>query len=155
MEDNYSNWNSINTIFQCAWILCLFHLKPSPQNPSFNDPDKDGFWTHCGKKRKCWWSAFSFFPTVFSTLSDAVSIIWTTCNLLSANAVNLHKSEICYFGKDLTCFVRMTKLIHGIVTVQIIQSNLKKYPKRIHFLPKFKEQQQLIKNKRTMMVLYR
>ena len=30
-------------------ILTLYHTIPT-----FNDPEKEGFRKHCGKKRKCW-----------------------------------------------------------------------------------------------------
>ena len=35
---------------------------------TFNDHEKESFWKHCGKRRKCWKPAFSPFPTMFSTL---------------------------------------------------------------------------------------
>ena len=35
---------------------------------TFNDPKKEGFGKHCRKRRKCWFPAFSPFPTMFSTL---------------------------------------------------------------------------------------
>ena len=42
--------------------LTLYHTITT-----FNDPEKEAFWKHCGKRRKCWWPAFSPFPTMFST----------------------------------------------------------------------------------------
>ena len=35
--------------------------------PTFNHHEKEGLWKHCGKRRKCWWPAFSPFPAMFST----------------------------------------------------------------------------------------
>ena len=41
--------------------LILYHIFPT-----FNDPDKEDFRKHCGKRRKCWEPAISPFPTMFS-----------------------------------------------------------------------------------------
>ena len=46
--------------------------------PPFNDPNEEGFGKHCGKRRKCWWPAFSPFPTMFSTLSKREILILAT-----------------------------------------------------------------------------
>ena len=35
--------------------LTLYHTIPT-----FNDPREEGFGKHCGKRRKCWLSAFFF-----------------------------------------------------------------------------------------------
>ena len=32
-----------------------------------NIPDEESFGKHCGKMRKCWYSAFSLFPMMFLT----------------------------------------------------------------------------------------
>ena len=52
-------------------------------------PKEVGLGKHRGKRRKCWWPAFSPFPTEFSTLSKGEIVILSTFNLLSANAFNL------------------------------------------------------------------
>ena len=36
--------------------------------PTFKDTEKEAFGKHCWKRRKCWYPAFSAFPTMFSTL---------------------------------------------------------------------------------------
>ena len=46
-----------------AIVLTLYH-----RIPTFSDLEKDAFWKHCVKRRKCWWPAFSPFHTMFSNL---------------------------------------------------------------------------------------
>ena len=36
--------------------------------PSINNPARESFWKHSGKRRKYWWPAFSLFPIMFSML---------------------------------------------------------------------------------------
>ena len=43
--------------------LTLYHTIPT-----LNDPEKEGFWKHFGKRRKCWLPAFSPFPKMFFIL---------------------------------------------------------------------------------------
>ena len=68
---------------------------------TFNDPEKEGFCKHCGKRRKCWLPAFSPFPAIISTLTKTEIFILATLNLSSANALNLDHSKILSFGKEL------------------------------------------------------
>ena len=63
--------------------------------PTLNDPENEAFWKHCGKRRKCWWPAFSPFPTMFSPSPNK-----NLC-LSSANAVNLDLSKNLSFGNQL------------------------------------------------------
>ena len=49
-------------------------------------------------------TAFSSFPTVFSTLSKREIVILVTFNLSSADAFNLVMSKILLFGKGLSHF---------------------------------------------------
>ena len=58
------------------WSSYLLFSSPlTPRNffnqaiPTFNDLEKESFLKLCGKRRKCWWPAFSPFPTMFSTHS--------------------------------------------------------------------------------------
>ena len=45
-------------------ILIIFNCLQ--HNLYFNDPEKEAFWKHCGKRRKCWLPAFfSFSHYVF------------------------------------------------------------------------------------------
>ena len=66
--------------------------------PTFNDPKEEGFGKHCGKRRKCWYTVFSPFATVFSTLSKREIVILAKFNLSSANAFNLALSKLLSFG---------------------------------------------------------
>ena len=59
----YAFWLSYGTRHKMN--LTLYHTIPT-----FNDPEKEGFWKHCGKRRKCWYPAFSPFPAMFSTLLE-------------------------------------------------------------------------------------
>ena len=70
---------------------------------SLNDPEKETFWKHCGKRRKCWEPAFSpFLKTFFFfTLSKTELIIEATLNLSSTNSFNLVKAKILSSGKEL------------------------------------------------------
>ena len=49
---------------------------------TFNDPELQVFWKHCGKRRKCWSQGLSPFSIIFSTLSMTNSIIPTIFNPL-------------------------------------------------------------------------
>ena len=57
----------------CGKALTLYHTIST-----LNDPEKEAFWKHCGKRRKCWLPAFSPLPTMFSTLSKTEMIILVT-----------------------------------------------------------------------------
>ena len=48
---------------------------------------------HGGKRGKCWYPAFSTFPTIFSTLSRREVLILATIDLLSVNSMNLVLSK--------------------------------------------------------------
>ena len=67
---------------------------------TYNDPKIEAFWKHWGKKRKCWYPAFSPFPTVFSTLSKTNFNYSDTSDLSSANAFNLDRCKNLSFGKE-------------------------------------------------------
>ena len=70
--------------------------------PTFNNPDKESFCKHCGKRRKCWLPAFSPFPSMFSTISTKTEmIILAKLNLFSANAFSLVKAKVLSSGKEL------------------------------------------------------
>ena len=69
--------------------------------PTYNDPEKEAFQKYCGKRKKCWFPAFSPFPTRFSTLFNSNFIFWVPFILSSANAFNLNQSGIVLFGKEL------------------------------------------------------
>ena len=75
-------------------------LNSLPHNPDFLYPE-EGRGKHCGKRRKCWQPAFSPFPTVFSTLSQRVIVIFATFNLSSANCFQFGHIQILSFGKEL------------------------------------------------------
>ena len=47
-------------------------------SPAFNDPEKETFKKHCGKRRKCWLPAFSPFPVVLSTVTTTNFDLYTT-----------------------------------------------------------------------------
>ena len=81
----------------------LPHLTPYHTFQTFNNPKEGGFRKHSRKRRKCWYTAFSPFPTAFCTLSKREIIIKATFHLSSANAFNLVLSENLLFAKDLIC----------------------------------------------------
>ena len=68
---------------------------------SFINPKNKGFWKHGGKRRKCWWPAFSPFPTVFFTQLEAKSIILLTFYLSFPNHFNFDVSIYLCFGRGL------------------------------------------------------
>ena len=76
--------------------LTLYHTIPT-----FIDPEKEAFWKHWGKSRKCWQSAFSPFPTMFSTHSTKNFCFQVTFILSSVNAFNLDQFKNLSFGKEL------------------------------------------------------
>ena len=78
-------------------VLTLYHTIPT-----FNDPGNEAFWKHCRKRRKCWWPAFSPFPTMFSTLPKRNFNFSVAFILLSARSFNLDQSKNLSFGKELT-----------------------------------------------------
>ena len=73
-----------------------------PHNPTFNEPNEEGFGKHFRKRRKCWKPALSPFCTMFSPLSKREIVILATFNLLSASAFDLAISNFLLFGKDKT-----------------------------------------------------
>ena len=77
-------------------FLSLYH-----RITTLSDLEKEAFWKHCGKRRKCWSPAFSPFPTMFSTLPKSNFNFWVTFILSSANAFNLDQSKNLSFGKEL------------------------------------------------------
>ena len=66
--------------------------------PTFKDPGKEAFSLLEMEK-----TAFSPFPTMFSTQSVTLIIIWTTFKMSSTNAFKLDWSWILLFGKELNC----------------------------------------------------
>ena len=87
------------TLFDLLHMFAFYHTIPT-----FNNPEKETFCKHCGKRRKCWLPAFSPFPTMFYTLSQTFFAISAAFELLSANALNLDKSNNLSFGKKLTYY---------------------------------------------------
>ena len=58
----------LNYLWNSAYLndperLILYHIIPT-----YNNFEKEAFWKHCRKKRKCWQPAFFPLPTMFSTL---------------------------------------------------------------------------------------
>ena len=86
----------IGLILSFGKELTLYHTIPT-----FDNPKEGGFGKHCGKRRKCWFPAFSPFPTVFSTLSKGEIRITATFNLPSTTALNLVLSKNLLFGRKL------------------------------------------------------
>ena len=84
------------------WVnVFLIRLTLYYRIPTFNDVIEEGFGKHCGKRKKCWFPAFSPFPVVFSTLSNRKLISLAMFNLSSANTVNFVTAKILAFGKKL------------------------------------------------------
>ena len=79
-------------------------LLPYPFTTHSPDFEKEAFRKHFGKRRKCWWPAFSPFPKMFSTFPTTKFKFWFTFILSSACALNLDRSKICSFGKGLKDF---------------------------------------------------
>ena len=61
----------------------------------FTNPRKKSFWKHCGKRRKCWWPAFSPFSTMFFYHFKDKNHI-----LSNSIALNFDKSNILSIGKE-------------------------------------------------------
>ena len=89
--------------------------------PTFNDPEKESFWKHCGKRRKCWQPAFSLFPTMFSIWAETKIVILADIILSSANAFNFDQSKILLFGKELN--------VLSVVTFEFKKKNVTKNSK--------------------------
>ena len=58
---------------------------------TFNDPDKDAFWKHCGKGENAGNQHFLLFPTIFSTLPKRNFSLPFTFILSFENAFNLDR----------------------------------------------------------------
>ena len=77
----------------------IIHLTLYHTIPTFNDPETEGFSKHFGERRKCWYPAFSPFPTTFSILLKPnlnfsfIFILW------SANVFSLNQCKILSFGR--------------------------------------------------------
>ena len=75
-------------------ILSLYHTILT-----YNNPKKQDFGKHCWKRRKCWFPAFSPFPTMFSLLSKGETISLAKLNMMSANASSLVQYKILSFSR--------------------------------------------------------
>ena len=85
--------------------------------PSFNNPGTESFWKHCGKRRKCWWPAFSSFPTIFSILSG------TNVNFVFTFIFRLQKSVL---SQTQECLVKGLVRVHGSMIWNNDLSNISK-----------------------------
>ena len=47
----------------------------------FHEPERESFFKHCRKRRKCWLPAFPPFPTMFPTLLKTKFISFSPMNL--------------------------------------------------------------------------
>ena len=65
------------------------------QSRLFIDPEKEAFWKNCQKRGKCWWQAFSPFPTMFSTHPKKNSCFQVKFFLSSADAFSLTILKLC------------------------------------------------------------
>ena len=75
--------------------------------------------------RKCWYPAFSPFPTKFSTLPNPNFNFSFTFILSSAKAFNLDKSKILFFGKALILlFISQTDSINSASTLDDSEAQL-------------------------------
>ena len=89
--------------------------------PSFNDPElkkkkkKKKQRKHCGKRRK---AAFSYFPTMFSPLSNT-----ETSKLSSQIAINSDQSKILWYSTELGIDKNLTDIVHVILNEVVIIAN--------------------------------
>ena len=72
---------------------------------TFNDLEKEAYWKHCGKTRKCCLPVFYPFPTLFSIISKTNLIFSVSFILSSSIASNLDLS------KNLLCEVSLFQII--------------------------------------------
>ena len=77
----FYSFNGFTYIIHSFIWLTLHHTIST-----FNDPEKEAFRKHCGKRRKYWKPAFSPFPAMFSTLPISNFNILSTFILSSASA---------------------------------------------------------------------
>ena len=70
--------------------------------PTFNDPEIEAFWKQCSEIRKCWWTAFSPFPTFFSPYQRKNPLFESHCKWSFAHAFSLDKAKI--WPNDKICF---------------------------------------------------
>ena len=101
VEVTFSSFNAIQISF-ASIVKFTAELNLYPHKlPTFHNLEKEAFWKHCGKRRKCWLPAFSPFSTMFSTLPYINFNFSFTFVLSSANAPNLDMSIILLFSKAL------------------------------------------------------
>ena len=92
---------------QFYWLveLTLYHIMPN-----FNDPEKEAFRKHCGKRKKCWLPAFSPLPRMFSTLSHTKpytpQILILTHQQQTAFENIVGKREIARFSQNVCYSIR-------------------------------------------------
>ena len=94
--------------------IFLFLFNSLPHNPYLSRPSShnDPFENIAGKGKKCYLSAFSRFPTMFSNLPTTNFNFLLTLILLSANTLNWDKSEMLTFGselKDIFVWIQFSK----------------------------------------------
>ena len=91
--------------FVCVVKTMAYVLTPYQTAPMFNHLERDGFWKHWGKRWKCRYTAFSPFPTVFST-PPITNFSFEAAFILScASALNFDLSNFCHLVKRFTLVI--------------------------------------------------
>ena len=125
--------------------LSLYHTIPT-----FNDLQKEAFWKHCRKRRKCWLPAFfsfshnvfypsqnkfKFFSHIYLCCMQILSV-WTSltfCRLVKSSAVSMLVNTPCWKSSqwDGELIYKERRIMnHSLVTSHMIYilSQKKKYP---------------------------
>ena len=111
IRDTRNNYN-INILFVILYQTI----------PGFNDPRKETFGKHCGKRRKCRLPAFSPFPTMFSISSMKNSAFWPSLICCLQMLSILNQFTILLFGKESKFLFSRMKMSICSCTYQVPQS---------------------------------
>ena len=88
-------FSTLSSTYFCIFVSSTLHHTI----PTFNNSKTVSFRKHWGKKRKCWWPAFSHFPKLFSIIPKPSFNFSFIFILSSTNAFILDKSIILSIGK--------------------------------------------------------
>ena len=79
----------------------MAQIYPLRLSVDFERPKERRFLKILWERRKCWLSAISPFPTIFSTLSKKKLYNLIHIEIVVCHAFNLDKDKILWFGKAL------------------------------------------------------
>ena len=106
--------------FSTGMSLYLLHKISHLTIKSLNNCEEEVSRKHCGKRRKCWYLAFSPFPTLFSTSPKVIILV--ICISLSTEVFFFSKSKFLSQNKLLNSFSTKELDLYWTMTMQSIET---------------------------------